>query len=166
MIGEELAEPGSIAEHLADLADVAVLRQEWSEAVVLFRRSHRVYKEIGDRGGIARTRLGMGMVAQQKGELDAARNHCRLALAVAVEAQVMPVVLSVLTGVGNFLLSNSDTRAQGQRALAFVLQHPSCDAQRRRTVVDSLARYGIAAREFEPASESLEELVAVLQFDT
>ena len=163
LICEEFSEPGCMAEHLANLAEIALLQQEWSEAIGLFRRSHRLYQEIGDRGGIARTQLGMGMIAQKRDEPDAARRHYRLALAVAVEAQVTPVILSVLAAVGDLLLSNGDTEVLGLRALSAVLQHPSCDAQIRRRVLDSLARYRLPTQKLDSISEDLEELVAALQ---
>jgi ATP/maltotriose-dependent transcriptional regulator MalT len=162
-IYEEYAEPSSMAEHLANLADVALRQQEWPEARQLFSQSHALYEELGDRGGIARTRLGMGIIAQNTDELDAARIHFGHALEVAVDGQIVPVILSIATAVGDFLLLGDDTRALGLHALSFVYHHPSCDGQTRQQITDSLARSGVIAHELEPIPEPLDEVVAELQ---
>ena len=162
-IYEACAERGGMAEHLANLAGIALLRQEWREARTLFARSHAVYVEIGDRGGIARTQLGMGIVCQRTNERVAAAGHYRLALVVAVDAQIVPVILSIAAVVGDFLLQTEDIQALGLRALSFVLRHPSCDGQTRKQVLASLAHTGHALDEFREMPDSLPALVAALQ---
>ena len=105
----------------------------------------------------------MGMVAQQREEVADARSCYRSALNVAARAQITPVLLSVLAAVGDYLLSRGDVQVLGLRTLSAVLHHSSTDAQNRRRVLDSLARYGLSPQEIEPRSDNLEELVAALQ---
>ena len=102
-------------------------------------------------------------MAQKTGKLDAARSHYGHALAVAVEAQMTPIVLSIAAAVGDFLLQGDNTRALGLRALSFVLQHPSSDGQTRKRVLDSLDRTGYSPQDIPETPDTLESLTAALQ---
>jgi ATP/maltotriose-dependent transcriptional regulator MalT len=56
----------------------------------------------------------------------AARDYLRQALQGASEAQIAPLILSVLIDVGTYLVENN-TLEQGAATLAFIQQHPASD---------------------------------------
>ncbi len=164
-ISDEYTDRGSIAENLANLAGIALQQQEWQEARMLYARSHAAYTEIGDRGGVARTQLGMGIVGQRTDERDAAARHFRQALAVAVDAQIAPVILLIAAVVGDFLLQTKNTRSLALRVLSFVLNSPLCDGQTRKQVLASFALTEQPPHKFQvtPDTDTMMSLVAALQ---
>jgi LuxR family maltose regulon positive regulatory protein len=162
-ICNQYGDRGGVAEHLANLAGIALQQHEWREARTLYARSLKVYEEIGDRGGIARTRLGIGIASQKTNEPGDTRLHYRRALAVAVDAQIVPLILSIAAVVGSFLLQTENSQAVGLRALAFVLRHPSCDGQTRQQALDALAALGRATDELPESPDTLVALAAALQ---
>jgi ATP/maltotriose-dependent transcriptional regulator MalT len=162
-INLEYGDRGGIAEHLANLAGVALLQHEWGEARGLYAASHTVYQEIGDRGGSARTALGMGIVSHELDELNAARHHFSRALMIALDAQIVPVLLSIAVAAGDFLLQTGGAQVLALRVLAFVLQHPSSDERTRQQALDALARVGRSADDLPESRDTLTSLTAALQ---
>ena len=140
---EELDEPGGMADIFAHLADVAAAREEWSEARQLYVRSFSIYDQIGDRGGIIRARLGLGVVARETAEPAVARSHFLYALKVVAETQLTPLLLRIAAEAGDLLLRENSTYSLGLQALSFVQAHSACDAETRTRVANTLARNGL-----------------------
>lgn len=164
-IADECAARGGIAENLENLAGIALQQQEWQVARTQYARSQTVYSEIGDRGGVARTQLGIGNVCQRTDERAAAARHYRLALAVAAEAHIEPIMLSIAAAVGDFLLQSKDTSHLGRRILTFVLRSPVCDGQTRKQVLNSFAQAAQTPDEFQPTLDvdDMTTLISVVQ---
>ena len=162
-ISEQMVDMGSQAEHLANLADVAIAEGEWQEARELLPKSLTKYEEIGDRGGVTRTKLGLGTVALETGDVARARSYFGSALAVAWDARIAPMVLSVAAVAGGLLLHDAETQELGLRTLCFVCAHPSCDVRTRIQVEDTLHRNGLEPCNGSETIADLETLVAALQ---
>jgi ATP/maltotriose-dependent transcriptional regulator MalT len=125
-IKEELADPEGMALALSHLGEVALAQEKYRQAQELHHRSLTFYQKLGDRGGLVRVLHGLGLATSKMGNDSQARDYFRQALQVASEAQIAPLILSVLVGIGAYLLE-SGMPERGIATLAFVKQHPAAD---------------------------------------
>lgn len=123
---EELDDPEGMALALNYLGEIEQVQGDHHQAHQLYHQSLAIYQKIGDRGGLVGAFQGLGMTAHRLGLDHRARLYLQQALSVASEAQIMPLILSVLVEIGAYLIE-SDCLAEGVATLTFVRQHPACD---------------------------------------
>jgi predicted ATPase/DNA-binding CsgD family transcriptional regulator len=155
---------GSMAVHLKNLGDVALRQQLWSDARTLYEQSLERYRSLGDLGGSAAAERGLGITACSMGDLNRAYRHFRQALAIAVTTQSLRSILSVVAGVGSFMITQEEgSRRQrlGHQVLSFVTCHPSCDRVTYEEAMESLKRSDAPA--LGETADTLEGLVATLK---
>lgn len=123
---ESFGAHGGMALALTHLARVALQQEEYAEAHTLYERSLTLYRQIGNRGGVATVLNGLGNTACALGDAELARCSFQQALQMASEMQFVPLILTILTSVSEYLLANQ----QPERALELltcVLRHPASD---------------------------------------
>ena len=89
-----------------------------------------LYREIGDRGGLAAALTGLGQVALGQADQALARQRFAEALRLATEARLVPYTLATLVGVAQLLMESGQPR-RGVQLLAATLQHPASDRETR-----------------------------------
>jgi ATP/maltotriose-dependent transcriptional regulator MalT len=85
-----------------------------------------LYEGIGDQGGWVRALYGLGVATHGQGQGEQARRLLQRALEAAVDAEIIPLLLSVLVGVGTFLVEYGSPQ-WGVAAWTFVQEHPATD---------------------------------------
>jgi len=123
-IKASFSDPEGQAVALNHLGAVAWLQRDFEEAGKLHRRSLAIYQEIGDRGGRATALNGLGNTALAQGDLPVARRHLRQALEIAADIRYVPLILAILTSVGELLL-RADRSRRGVELLTLVKAHPA-----------------------------------------
>lgn len=129
-IRKEFGDPEGRALALTHLASIALNADSFKEAKALYEESERLYEEIHDKGGLASSCSGIARALVALGDQPAARDHFRRALELAAEIQHVPLVLSVVNGVGE-MLAKSAKRDDGLQLMELVLAHPAADSQTR-----------------------------------
>jgi predicted ATPase/DNA-binding CsgD family transcriptional regulator len=158
--------PGGMATHLKNLGDVAIHRQEWGEARLLYRRSLELYQATGDRGGAAGAHGGLGVAAYHLDMPHSARRHFGQALEMALSTHSVRMILAALAEAGEFLLQTAGAgrgKALSLRALRFVRAHPSSERKTQERAAASLQQGAAAWKEQPTPDETLESLAAALQ---
>ena len=115
---------------LRQLGWVAALEQDWATARDQLERSRDLYREIGDRGGLAAALTGLGQVALGQADQALARQRFAEALRLTTEARLVPYTLATLVGVAQLLMESGQPR-RGVQLLAATLQHPASDRETR-----------------------------------
>lgn len=124
-------DPEGMAVALNHLGSIAVLEEDYPEAQDLYQKSLAIYKDINDRGGFATSLLGIGNALRGLGrDLEACQYFYR-ALAIANEIQFIPLALSILLSISEFLIQKEDLEL-GIELLAFSANHPSSNLETRQ----------------------------------
>ncbi len=139
---EEFNDPEGMAVALNHLGKVASLQGDYHEAKRLYQHSLILYQDLGDRGGLATALVGVGMAACSLGEDQAARQHFHQALHMALDAQLIPLALSILVSISDLLLTGHHARSIELTALA--LHHPASDYDTKDRAQRLLSRYPVA----------------------
>lgn len=151
---------------LNHLGKLAARQEAYVEAREHHQHSLTIYREINDRGGLAASLDGLGTVACALGDYPAARQYFHQALDIAAAIHFVPLVLSILTGIGELLLSTRQTE-RGAAVLAFVDQHPASNYETKTKAQALLARYNLApiAPIESGSSADLTQLIEAVQKD-
>jgi predicted ATPase/DNA-binding NarL/FixJ family response regulator len=159
---EELDDPEGMALALSYLGEIALAQSAYQQAHDLYRQSLKIYQKLGDRGGLVRALQGLGVAVHKLGNEPMARQYLQQALQVASEAQIVPLILSVLVGIGTYFVESSAPK-QGIATLTFVQQHPASD-QMMKDKVDQLlkAHQDVILTEAETCGAELDTLVPTL----
>ena len=137
---EELDDPEGMALALTNLGEIEQARGNYQHAHNLYHQSLAIYEKIGDRGGLVAAFQGLGMTVHRLGHNHRAHPYFHQALSVAVEAHIVPLILSVLVEIGAYFLE-SDHEEQGVATLTFIRQHPACDQRTKDKVNHWLDRH-------------------------
>ncbi len=166
-IREEFADAEGMALALALLGKVAVLQGQHHAARELYERSLGLYHNLGDRGGHAAALNGLGIAARGAGDPDGSRTHFRAALEIAAEMRYVPLVLTILTGIGEWLVDRGALH-RARCLLSVVHTHPAADHGTRqraqRLLPQDEARLGHVhlSKSMTAQADQLEELVQTL----
>ena len=154
-IRQEFNDPEGAALASVQLGNVALRGQEYANAEERFRHSLEIYEEINDRGGLARSLAGLGQTAVANGDLRKACNYYQKALAIAVDIHFVPVVLSLLSAVGEFFLELGQLD-RGLQLLSRAASHPKAEHATRERAGQILARHksGTPADRFQATAET------------
>ena len=128
---------------LHHLGKVASLQGEHHEAHELYRKSFTLYRDLGDRAGLARALYGLGCAACALGEYPAARRYFHEALQGVLSAQMIPLALSVLIGIGDLFLKTGE-QERAVELLAVALDHAASDHETKQRAQQLLALEHIA----------------------
>ncbi len=71
---------------------------------------------------------GLGRTAVYQNDYQLARNQFQAALQISEEIQFMPLLLSILAGIGEFL-TRTNRQTQGRNLLNFVAANPAADKE-------------------------------------
>ncbi len=137
-IKKEFDDPEGMAVALNHLGEVALREEHYTEANQLYEQSLAIYREIRDRGEWATSFEGLANTALRLGRYEAARDYFQEALQIAVDAQIIPLLLSILAGIGELLIESG----QHERALDvlhLIRHHPASDEQTKERVQQRLA---------------------------
>lgn len=132
-------DPAGMALALNHLGELALAEGNYQEAHDLYRQSITLYQKLGDRGGLARAFYGMGIACTQLGDGGEGRRHFEHALRLASAIQAVPLTLSLLVGIGEFLLDNKASEA-GLAALHLAASHPATEQPAREKAQRLLAQ--------------------------
>ncbi len=141
-IRERFKDPEGMAVALNNIARVALRRAELEKAQSIYSRSLMIYQEIGDRGGLATATNGLAKVTVAQGHYRAAQHYFQQALPVAADINFVPLVMTILTGMGELLLKVDQT-AEGQRLLKYVTEHPGAEYEAHYLAQQILAGEGL-----------------------
>jgi ATP/maltotriose-dependent transcriptional regulator MalT/predicted ATPase len=136
---EALNDPEGMAAALVQQGKVAWLQQSYSKAEQHYRRSLTIYQEIGDKGGLARALNGLGCAAVGLGDYPAARQNFQQALQIATEIRFVPLVLSLLTSIGDLLFASGRVEL-GLELLALATHHPASEHETKAQAQQILDR--------------------------
>jgi tetratricopeptide (TPR) repeat protein len=145
-VKKEFNDPEGMAVALNNLAKIARLQQDHTEAGRLLQRSLALYQRINDRGGLAASYYGLGENALARGDLAGAQKYLLEALQRAAQIAWRPMMLAILTAVAELL------RQWGQLSLAVELLSLSAihAAANQETKDIAAARLAGLAREMPP----------------
>jgi predicted ATPase/DNA-binding NarL/FixJ family response regulator len=132
-------ELGGMAFALNCMARIAWLRQDYLEAKRLFQQGHDLYSDVHDPGGLATSLFGLGDTAQAETDYSIARDYFYQALVIAIEIHWIQLILTILTGVSDFLLKTGEMRPAAEY-LALVAEHPASEPPTRRRAEHLLKR--------------------------
>jgi predicted ATPase/DNA-binding SARP family transcriptional activator/pimeloyl-ACP methyl ester carboxylesterase len=139
-IRESLDDPEGMAVALNHLGSIAVLEENYSEAQDLYQKGLAIYKKINDRGGFATSLLGIGNALWGLGkDLEACQYFYR-ALAIANEIQFIPLALSILMSISEFLIQKEELEF-GIELLTFSAHHPSSNLETRQRSGELIGDY-------------------------
>lgn len=133
-------DPEGMAVALNHLGKIAILQGNYAEAEQLYQQSLAVYQQINDRGGLATSLNGLGTAACAMRDYQRACQHLRQALQIAMDIQYIPLILSILIGVGQLLLRTGQ-QERGTELLALTRHHPASDRETRDRAQEWLDRY-------------------------
>jgi len=153
-IRETFEDAEGMAAALVKLGEIAALQGKYDEAQQFYQQSQDMYADINDRGGLGTAYCGLGEVAfALRNYQEAARNYYA-ALEIGSTTGYMPLVLSVLIGIGQLEYAIGE-EAKAVEILSFVQQHPSIDHQAKVTTDKLLATWqsDIDGHIFEEAVE-------------
>jgi len=135
-----LNDPEGVALALSYLGEIALAQKVYRQAQERYQQSLAIYQKIGDRGGLVQALHGLGMAAHRLGNEPMARQYLQRALQIASDAQIIPLTLAVLAGIGTYLVETG-ARRQGIATLVFVQQHPVSDQMLQDRVGQLLGAY-------------------------
>jgi ATP/maltotriose-dependent transcriptional regulator MalT len=116
------------------------LEGEAIEAQGAYGRSVALYRDIGDRGGLAEALHGSGRAAYAAGAYQQARDCLHEALRIAADMQFTPLVLAIMVGACEIVL-HSGSSDYGVETLAFTVRHPTSERETRDRAQRLLQRY-------------------------
>jgi predicted ATPase/DNA-binding CsgD family transcriptional regulator len=134
---EQFADPQGMGLAMKNLGEVALYQEQFLEARQWFQDALAIYLKIDDRGGLAAVHNGLGRTALFMADFALAQKHFHTALQISEEIQFMSLLLSVLAGIGEFLIQTK-REEQGRNLLNFVATNPATDKE-TFTRVDQLA---------------------------
>jgi DNA-binding CsgD family transcriptional regulator len=140
-IREGFDDPAGMALALNHLGDLALAESHYQEAHDLYRQSISLYQQLSDRGGLAHAFYGMGLACAQGGDRAEAQRHFEQALRTAAAIQAVPLTLSFLVGIGQFLL-DGEAYETGVAALALAATHPATEQPAREKAQQFLSQNG------------------------
>ena len=82
-----------------------------------------LYRRINDKGGLATSLNGLGMVECALGNYQAACPYFQQALQITTEMQFIPRALSILIGISDLLLQTGQTES-GLELMTLARHHP------------------------------------------
>jgi predicted ATPase/DNA-binding SARP family transcriptional activator len=139
-----------------------------AEADGLFARSLAIYRTRGDVRGLAEAHMGQGMAHVALGQLVAAADHFRSALALAREVKLLPLTLAILVSAGELLITAGRPR-EARAALMIALRHPAAERETSDQAAHLLisnegafAPDSAAAQVREPTAADVDTVVAQL----
>jgi DNA-binding CsgD family transcriptional regulator len=148
---------------LSHLGEIALAQEEYRHAQELYQESLAIYQKLGDRGGLVRVLHGLGVTTGKLGNDSLARDYFRRALQAASEAQFVPLILSVLVGIGTYLLEKGRLEC-GLKPLVFAQRHPATDQMLKNRVARLLASHPEVIYP-QTSGLELEALIATLLAD-
>lgn len=134
-------DPEGTAVSLKHLGRVALLEGDAAPAKSQFEESIAIYKDLGDRGGLATALTGLGMTLTALGDYGAAHENLRRALELVVEMQLTPLILSTLVGFGELLLHSNQTE-RGYELLGLIFYHPLSNQETKDEVEALINQHG------------------------
>jgi ATP/maltotriose-dependent transcriptional regulator MalT len=137
---QEFDDPEGMAMALNHLGEIAIRQDDYAEARQLYLQSLSIYRKISDRGGLATSLNGLGNTAVALGEYGTARQQFHQALQITTEMQFVPLILSLLIGIGELLLQTGQ-KERGLELLTLALYHPASEQETRERVQRLLTRY-------------------------
>ena len=108
---------------LNNLGVVAEGLGEYREAKQLQQECLAIYKEIGDRWGIANSLNNLGFAICVLGEFQESKKCFHQALETAIDTQTVPVALEALVGMVTLLMKEGE-KEQASELITHVLHHP------------------------------------------
>lgn len=140
-IREEFNDPEGMAVALSHLGEIALAQEAYRRAYELYRHSRGLYQKLGDRGGLVRALHGLGTASYQTEKTSEARRHFERALRIASDAQIVPLTLSLLAGIGAFLIERGSLEI-GLATLAFVTGHETSEQTTKEQARQLLRTHG------------------------
>jgi predicted ATPase/DNA-binding CsgD family transcriptional regulator len=140
---EKFNDPEGMAVALNHLGKLAWAEGNYAEAKLHYQRSLGLYQNIGDKGGLAGALLGLGLADCKLEDDHSARQHFYGALHTALEARLMPLVMTVIVSIVE-LFPESWSQALAIELLILVIDHPASDYETRERAQHLLTKYQIA----------------------
>jgi DNA-binding CsgD family transcriptional regulator len=118
------------------LAELVAVQHNYGEAERLFHDSHELYRQINDPGGQVRALIGLGDIAQARGDRTRAGSYFCTGLELAIVIGSLPLLLLQFTPIGE-LLASAGEPTLAIAAWMLVTQHATGErAMQRRTQAD------------------------------
>ena len=137
----EIGYTKGIALNLQTGGALALDLADYPEAEGLYQQSLKIYEEIGFQDGQIDCRIGLGRVAQLRGEKQAAKYYFKQALADASALHIMAKVLDTLVNLAD-LLAFAREAEKALEILALAKQHPACTKQSQEKAAHLLQELG------------------------
>lgn len=141
---EELESPYGRIQSLLTLGGLAVAQDDCPRARPYFEQALTASRALGFLSGEADSHYRLGQVATALGEPSRAADHFRQALRLAAAIQEAPLILDALAAAAVLLADQPSPETAA--LLAWLLDQPELDAQRRRVLAAQLAGQPAAAR--------------------
>ncbi|MEM7117627.1 MAG: tetratricopeptide repeat protein [Chloroflexota bacterium] len=125
------------------LANIALQESAFAEAEARFEESRKLYQKINDKGGVAETTHGLGIVALAQAHYEAAQTYFREALQLGVEINHLTFLPALLVDIAE-LFWQVGRRKRPLTLLTFVTQHPSTDHETQTKAEQQLNLYKLA----------------------
>jgi ATP/maltotriose-dependent transcriptional regulator MalT len=139
---EDFNDAEGMAVALNHLGKLAWVQNDYHEAKKHYERSLALYQNIGDKGGLANAFLGLGL-ADCKLEADqSARKHFYAALQTALQADLMPLVITVIVSMVK-LFPESWDKNLAIELLVLSADHAAGDYETRQQAQHLLKTYNI-----------------------
>jgi predicted ATPase/DNA-binding SARP family transcriptional activator len=135
---EELESPYGRIQSLLTLGGLAVAQGDWPSARPYFEQALTASRALGYLSGEADSHYRLGQVATALGESARAADHFRQALRLAAAIQEAPLILDALAAAAILLAEQPSPETAS--LLAWLLDQPELDAQRRGELAARLAR--------------------------
>jgi tetratricopeptide (TPR) repeat protein len=135
---EALDSPYGRIQSLLTLGGLAVAQGDCPRARPYFEQALTASRALGFLSGEADSHYRLGQVATAQGEISRAADHFRQALRLAAAIQEAPLILDALAAAAILLATQPSPETAG--LLAWLLDQPELDAQRRGELVARLAR--------------------------
>jgi predicted ATPase/DNA-binding CsgD family transcriptional regulator len=136
-IKRDYKDPEGIAVAANHLGEISLLQYDYQAARQLYEQSLSLYQKLNDQGGLATAHHGLGQVAYQADAAGLAAHHFREALVIADRINFIPLLLSLLTDIGDLMLTN-DLKNRGQELLRLVHDHPASNQQQKKKAASLL----------------------------
>ncbi|MEZ4658221.1 MAG: BTAD domain-containing putative transcriptional regulator [Caldilineaceae bacterium] len=122
--GDALQNPFLRADALLGLGQIAYFAQQWHAARQYLEQSYAIYFETDGQGDMAISRLWLGEVALEEGQLNAAQRHFAEVLEYAATGQTVAVILLGLEGLAKTRLRQGEIEP-ALSILAMIARHPN-----------------------------------------
>lgn len=139
-IREAFNDAEGMAVALSRLSAIALQQKRYVEARRFFCQSLELYENVDDTGGRATAHMGLGDTALAEHDLASAAQHYQQALALAAQISFTPVLLSLLSSLGElFCLVGQGER--GLTLLNLVAEHPATKEDTKQQAKQAFARF-------------------------